>query len=443
MKRIQIIISFACLTLLHVPLSGHCSYTIEYHTQNTARVPTKNIAQLNIDDEYGKIKQMINEYHFDDAIKEIQKQITNLRKRRKSTQTLDSLMAKATLGSQMIRGTEQVTFIDSVVVDKNSILSAIKIHPGTGTLDYYDHFFQKSPQTRNYGTIFLSELKDKIFFAHPNKKNILQLYSCDKLNQIWSEKTPLRGLEKDSVQAYPFVMPDGITLYYASKSDEGMGGYDIYVTRYNSDQGTYLKPENLGMPFNSPANDYLYIIDEINNLGWFASDRYQPEGKVCLYVFIPNETRRSYAYDENEFETIRKAALIHSIHDTWKNQQIINKALNRLQQAQTYKEENKKTSDFYFIVNDNYVYTSPSQFKNNEARELIKKWYVDFHKLQNYKKELEQQREKYAQLKGSQQKISANSILKLEQEIILLKSSFYQQEQHIRRLELATLGIIK
>ena len=33
---------------------------------------------------------------------------------------------------------------------------------------------------------------------------------------------------------------------------------------------TYLVPENVGMPFNSPYNDYMYVIDEYNNLGWFA-----------------------------------------------------------------------------------------------------------------------------------------------------------------------------
>ena len=32
-------------------------------------------------------------------------------------------------------------------------------------------------------------------------------------------------------------------------------------------------------------NNTSYIT-EFNDLGWFASDRYQPEGKVCIYVFI-------------------------------------------------------------------------------------------------------------------------------------------------------------
>ena len=55
---------------------------------------------------------------------------------------------------------------------------------------------------------------------------------------------------------------------------------------------TYLAPENVGMPFNSPYNDYMYVIDEFNNLGWFASDRYQPEDKSAyMYSFRHHPNR--------------------------------------------------------------------------------------------------------------------------------------------------------
>lgn len=75
-----------------------------------------------------------------------------------------------------------------------------------------------------------------------------------------------------------------------------------FVTRYNTNTDTYLVPENVGMPFNSPYNDYMYVIDEYNNLGWFASDRYQPEDKVCIYVFVPNDSKRTYNYEAMEPE---------------------------------------------------------------------------------------------------------------------------------------------
>ena len=107
-----------------------------------------------------------------------------------------------------------------------------------------------------------------------------------------------------------------ITLYYGAKGPESIGGYDIFVTRYDMDERKFLYPENIGMPFNSLANDYLYAIDEINNIGWFVSDRHQPEGKVCIYIFIPNTTRKTYDFNNIDQEKLTRLARISSIKET-------------------------------------------------------------------------------------------------------------------------------
>ena len=83
---------------------------------------------------------------------------------------------------------------------------------------------------------------------------------------------------------------------------------------------TYLAPENVGMPFNSPTTIIVYVIDEFNNLGWFASDRYQPEGKVCVYVFIPASSKQVYNYENMDKSKLIKLAQLHSIKDTWTNE---------------------------------------------------------------------------------------------------------------------------
>ena len=77
-----------------------------------------------------------------------------------------------------------------------------------------------------------------------------------------------------NVQNYPYMLSDGVTLYFASKDTNGLGGYDIYVTRYNTHTNTYTTPENLGFPYNSSANDYLMVIDELQQVGYFATDRF-------------------------------------------------------------------------------------------------------------------------------------------------------------------------
>ena len=66
-----------------------------------------------------------------------------------------------------------------------------------------------------------------------------------------------------------------------------MGGYDIYTSTYDKETKRFLTPVNIGMPFNSEADDYMFVIDEYSNTGWFARNRNPPADTVCIYVFVP------------------------------------------------------------------------------------------------------------------------------------------------------------
>lgn len=175
----------------------------------------------------------------------------------------------------------------------------------------------------------------------------MQLYSRIKLINNWSDPEPLNTLNEQGNVNYPYLMADGVTLYYASDGEGSLGGYDIFVTRYDSESSSYLRPDNIGMPFNSPANDYMYVIDELNNLGWFASDRYQPEDKVCIYVFVPNETKVVYDYENTDPTTLKEAASLRSIRTTWKDTDKVRIAKQKLAALIYAKDTEKKEGDFY------------------------------------------------------------------------------------------------
>lgn len=207
--------------------------------------------------------------------------------------------------TQMRASTQKVTFIDSLVVDKASFLSHIPLSPYSGSLS----------QQSGLGT-FVNEMGDHRLAAVWTNDTTPNITGSDFLAGKWSEAAPLGGIGSDASN-YPFLMPDGITLYFAQKGEKSIGGYDIFVTRYDSERATFLKPENLGMPFASKANDLFYAIDEFNQLGYFVTDRRQPAGKVCIYTFIPQETRRTYPTEAYSEEKMRSLAELRSIADTW------------------------------------------------------------------------------------------------------------------------------
>ena len=56
----------------------------------------------------------------------------------------------------------------------------------------------------------------------------MQLYSRIRLLDGWSEPESLTSLNEQGNVNYPFLMSDGITLYYASDGEGSLGGYDIF-----------------------------------------------------------------------------------------------------------------------------------------------------------------------------------------------------------------------
>ena len=231
------------------------------------------------------------------------------------------------------------------------------------------------------------------------------------------------------------MMSDGTTFYFAAKGRESIGGYDIFVTRYDSDDGQFLKPENIGMPFNSEANDYMYAIDEISNIGYFVTDRRQPKGKVCVYIFIPPTSRRTYDLDTYSDEQLRSLSEIHRIASTWGNGKERKQALERLKSIGTKTVAQQPKSETEIVINDLVTYTSVSQFRSPESLPLFRQLTDTKKKLAEIKSTLEKSRTYYAKANKEDKRVLRTEILDGEDEILRLTSEIKALEKRIRNAE--------
>ena len=311
-------------------------------------------------------------YRFEDAVNCFEEYIADLSKRKRSTEEAEALLEKSKADLRMLKGVEDVCIIDSFVVDKANFLSAYKISEESGKLFTFNEFFQTEGD--HPGTVYETEIGNKIYYSEKGERGNLDIFSKNKLLNEWSNGRPLPGSINESGNAnYPFVLSDGVTIYYATDG-EGLGGYDIFVTRYNTNTDSYLTPENVGMPFNSPYNDYMYVIDEYNNLGWFASDRFQPEEKVCIYVFIPNSSKQTYNYEAMDPQQMIRLAQIHSLKETWKDENTVTEALQRLKEVINHKPQERRVVEFEFVIDDNTTYYLLSDFKSPKAKLLFQSY---------------------------------------------------------------------
>ena len=326
-------------------------------------------------------------YRFDEAIENLDEHIYWLERKNRDASEVEGLMNRYRMGARMIRGVENVAVIDSFVVDKANFLEAYKLSPQTGHLYPYKEYFPMSEKEGS--TVYENELGNKIYYGEIMPNGIQHIFTSTQLLEEWSPGLPLVGNWTDSVNiAYPFLMSDGLTLYYASEGKSSLGGYDIFVTRYNTNNDSFLRSENVGMPFNSPYNDYMYVIDEYNNLGWFASDRYQPDGRVCIYVFIPNPIKQVYNYEQMDKENLRSLAAIHSLKDTWSDSILVNEALTRLHKIDPMFDDKKRRHSFSFIIDDMHTYHEETDFHSLQALALFQQ-YIQIQKV------LQQQYSKY------------------------------------------------
>lgn len=343
-------------------------------------------------------------------------------------------MARQENYERKLQVTERVTFIDSMLLKKEEVMDMLYLGNENGSVASYAKFFNVKEKDTLDCTLFRSQLGDKIIYAQPDTAAVLHLYASEMIGQKWCEPVLLPGLEDTVSHNYPFMLADGTTLYYASKSEEGLGGYDIYMTRWDSDTQRFFKPENIGMPFNSAANDYLYLVDEFNQLGWFVTDRGQGGDTVCVYCFIPNETRRIYDTSTMGRDTLVALANINSIRDTWTDQERVKDALKRLDILRT-KSKKSAQSQFHFIVNDRITYTNLSQFRNEESRKLANKWLKLVDERDKASERLEELRKQYSVSRPEKKAELAASILALEQKYEKLLADVRSMEKEIRIFE--------
>jgi len=81
-------------------------------------------------------------------------------------------------------------------------------------------------------------------------------------------------------EMFPYITDE--KLYFASDGHLGLGGLDVFESEINTGFET---PVNLGAPLNSTLDDFAFITDEENNIGFVCSNRPGGKGDDDIYSF--------------------------------------------------------------------------------------------------------------------------------------------------------------
>ena len=133
--------------------------------------------------------------------------------------------------------------------------------------------------------IYIPDDAKDSYYSAKDEEGIRNIYCTHLTDSLWSVPALINEqLTSSSDEIYPMLSPDGQSLYFASKGLYGMGGYDLYVSQWNKETGDWDVPVNMGFPYSSPYDDFLFVNTEDGKYSIFASNRECGRDSVTIYV---------------------------------------------------------------------------------------------------------------------------------------------------------------
>ena len=291
---------------------------------------------------------------------------------------------------------EKITIIDSIAVDADSFFKAYRLPVSAGALLPADSI-PFADRRDDSVMVFANENRDFMMWCEADSTGYTRLAESIRLTDgKWNTPTLApETLNGGGNADFPFMMADGTTLYYANDGEESIGGLDIFIATRDAATGEYLQPQNIGMPYNSPYDDYLLAIDELNGIGWWATDRNRLGDKVTVYVFMVNDIRKNYDSEELEEDEILDYAMIRNWRDTQEEEDAprIEEALAAVKSINP--EQTARRADFHFPIGGGREYTTLDDFPDQTSRSMMKQYLATQKEYDSLAADLDAMRREY------------------------------------------------
>ncbi len=375
----------------------------------------------------------IDEYDFDGADELVEKFETARTKGKRKSKTkqpvenpaiMEEVEMAAERGRSMMERVEKIVVIDSIAVNRDDFFKAYRLAASAGKISGPDILPQGFPYAEPT-TVHTSQDGESMIWALPDSTDNYVLAEASRLaDGSWEGPSIAKGALSDGGDVnYPFLMSDGVTLYFASDGEGSLGGYDIYISRRDGDG--FLQPQNLGMPYNSPFDDYLLAIDEETGTGWWATDRNQLGDYITVYRFIPSELRVNYPADTPNLASLAK---LSDYRATWEDGADYSELLASPKEA----ESGNKAATFRFAMPDGRIITSLGELKNRQAKSALST-YLDLNaQLTRLQNSLAEMRAAYS--RGD--RTNSQNILNGEQRIETLRKEIARKRNEVVSAEM-------
>jgi|TARA_R110000823_G_C15951774_1_gene501922 outer membrane protein OmpA-like peptidoglycan-associated protein len=177
--------------------------------------------------------------------------------------------------------------------DKNKTIR-LKLYKATKTGEYnWTNIVELPFNSKEYSVAHpaLSPDGKRLYFSSdmPGTSGMSDLWYVDILgNDKYGVPVNLGPeINTEARESFPFISENN-NLYFSSDGRSGLGGYDIFVTPLDKD-GKPGKITNLGSPANSAQDDFGFIINENDRIGYVTSNRGGDSGSIDDDIYLVKE----------------------------------------------------------------------------------------------------------------------------------------------------------
>lgn len=166
----------------------------------------------------------------------------------------------------------------------------------------------------------------------------------------------------------PFIHADGVTLSFSSNGHNTMGGFDIFTSLLSA-EGNWSEPVNVGYPINTTDDDIFFMISPNGLTAYFSSFREAGLGEKDNYMLT--------FLDRKETPLTLVQGVVNNESGGPAKNVIITVTDNETEEVVATYHSNNKTGQFLFILapgkNYNITYQAENQLFYSENIEIPKK----------------------------------------------------------------------
>lgn len=209
----------------------------------------------------------------------------------------DNKWQKAVLAEGEINTAGNDRIINASIDEQTLIIFKDDGNDGNLYLSNYVNDTWKSPQYWGAG---VNSVADETYASFTSDERILyfisdreggfggsDIYKCLKLpNGKWGPPQNLGPIVNTKYdEEGVFVHPNGKEIFFSSKGHKSMGGFDIFSSVIDPENGFLSSPLNVGYPINTTGDDLYFKTSTDGQMAFLSSDRADGFGNMDIYQF--------------------------------------------------------------------------------------------------------------------------------------------------------------